>query len=323
MPWDLFVSYASEDKQAVAEPLASALSAKGFTVWYDDFVLKVGDSLTGEINRGLAQSNYGVVVFSRTFFAKHWPQAELAALAQREVAGRPVLLPVWYDVGRDDMLALAPLWVDRLAARWEQGIDVVVGRLCEAMGRTDLARSAGRAVLLTLAELPGFSELPPMSEAEDNANCGLVPFGSKAGSESGYFAFGTPWFESRSLSVKLNQAVADYGYPSMARRALLTSEDDRIRCWFDFQARLIEKAGGTAELIEESDDAVELPFGHRVRTARFVGTSQCEYRVVTVVVGSRLLLLRLRADQLRYDWSRTNWITDLAASKLATDAGTR
>jgi hypothetical protein len=35
--WDLFISYASEDKTAFVAPLASALSAFGVNVWYDDY----------------------------------------------------------------------------------------------------------------------------------------------------------------------------------------------------------------------------------------------------------------------------------------------
>jgi hypothetical protein len=41
------------------------------------------------------------VVLSPAFFRKHWPQAELDALAQREVEGQKVILPVWYNVTTD------------------------------------------------------------------------------------------------------------------------------------------------------------------------------------------------------------------------------
>ena len=35
MPWDVFISHASEDKDAVAVPLAAALEAAGLSVWLD------------------------------------------------------------------------------------------------------------------------------------------------------------------------------------------------------------------------------------------------------------------------------------------------
>jgi len=49
--YHLFISYAGEDV-AVAEQLASSLSLSGLQVWYAPFVLKVGDSILGSIERG-------------------------------------------------------------------------------------------------------------------------------------------------------------------------------------------------------------------------------------------------------------------------------
>jgi hypothetical protein len=74
--WDVFISHASEDKEAIARPLADALKSKGLKVWYDDFSLTVGDSLRQSIDRGLSYSRYGVVILSPRFFEKHWPQQE-------------------------------------------------------------------------------------------------------------------------------------------------------------------------------------------------------------------------------------------------------
>ena len=75
--WDLFISHASEDKADVVEPLARELVSRGITVWYDQWTLQIGDSLSGKIDEGLASSDYGVVVLSPHFFTKHWPQREL------------------------------------------------------------------------------------------------------------------------------------------------------------------------------------------------------------------------------------------------------
>jgi hypothetical protein len=39
-------------------------------VWFDEFTLKVGDSLRRTIDHGLGYSRFGVVVLSPAFFAK-------------------------------------------------------------------------------------------------------------------------------------------------------------------------------------------------------------------------------------------------------------
>ncbi len=75
--WDIFICHATEDKKEIAGPLAKELKARGLEVWYDDFSLKLGDSLRQSIDRGLSQSRFGVVILSSHFFEKHWPQQEL------------------------------------------------------------------------------------------------------------------------------------------------------------------------------------------------------------------------------------------------------
>lgn len=131
--WDVFVSHASEDKEAFARPLADALRAQGFRVWFDAFTLTVGDSLRRSIDKGLAQSRYGVVVLSEAFFQKHWPQLELDGLVAREVSGVKVILPVWYGVDAQRVRVHSPILADRLAVSSTNGLQHVVGQLMQAM----------------------------------------------------------------------------------------------------------------------------------------------------------------------------------------------
>ena len=51
--WDVFISHAWEDKEAIARPLAKALEARGLRVWFDEFTLSVGDRLRRSIDKGL------------------------------------------------------------------------------------------------------------------------------------------------------------------------------------------------------------------------------------------------------------------------------
>ena len=51
--WDAFISHASEDKDTLVAPLASMLKELGAKVWYDEFELKAGDSLSKSIDKGL------------------------------------------------------------------------------------------------------------------------------------------------------------------------------------------------------------------------------------------------------------------------------
>ena len=77
MLYDAFICHASEDKNDFVRPLAERLRQEHVEVWYDEFSLNVGDSLRRSIDRGLAQSRFGIVVLSPSFFRKHWSQWEL------------------------------------------------------------------------------------------------------------------------------------------------------------------------------------------------------------------------------------------------------
>ncbi len=114
--YDLFISHASQDKADFVEPLAEKLAEMGFKVWYDDFVLKLGDSISRSIDKGIARSSYGLVVLSPHFFAKQWTERELAGLTTREVAGRKkLILPVWHNVAHKDVMEYSPTLADKKA----------------------------------------------------------------------------------------------------------------------------------------------------------------------------------------------------------------
>jgi hypothetical protein len=53
--YDVFISHASEDKDSIVRPLAEALIAENLQVWYDEFTLRIGDSLRRKIDSGLAK----------------------------------------------------------------------------------------------------------------------------------------------------------------------------------------------------------------------------------------------------------------------------
>jgi hypothetical protein len=132
--WDVFVCHASEDKEGFVRPLAKQLEECGLRVWFDEFTLTVGDSLNRSINHGLAHSKYGVVVISRHFLEKEWPQKELDGLVAREVDGQKVILPIWHNITADKVRQHSPILADRVAALSKDGLDRVVEQLLEAMG---------------------------------------------------------------------------------------------------------------------------------------------------------------------------------------------
>ena len=115
--FDVFISHATEDKEDLVRPLAVALQGHGLSVWYDEFELRVGDSLRRKIDSGIARSRFGLVVFSHAFFAKSWPQYELDGLVTRSVADTQVLLPLWHNISKDEVMRQSPSLADKVALR--------------------------------------------------------------------------------------------------------------------------------------------------------------------------------------------------------------
>lgn len=113
--YDFFISHASEDKEDFVKALADGLTEEGCKVWYDNFILKIGDSLRESIDRGLANSKYGIVVISPYFLKKKWPAYELDGMVAREMNGHKVILPIWHKVTKDEILQYSPTLADKLA----------------------------------------------------------------------------------------------------------------------------------------------------------------------------------------------------------------
>ncbi|WP_206526172.1 TIR domain-containing protein, partial [Mesorhizobium sp. M7A.F.Ca.MR.148.00.0.0] len=113
--YDVFISHASEDKDEIVRPLAEALRGHGLRVWYDEFELRIGDSLRRKIDLGLANSRVGIVVLSTPFFGKGWTNYELDGIVSRAVNGEQQLLPIWHKVSKADVMKFSPSLVDKVA----------------------------------------------------------------------------------------------------------------------------------------------------------------------------------------------------------------
>ncbi len=139
----LFLSHASEDKDFVRQ-LYERLKAEGFDVWLDERNMTLGDSLLTEINKGLSECDYGVVVLSPTFFGMKWARAELGALMALETTTKKMILPVWKDLSAAQITELMPTLADRVAVDAAKGLDLVVQAIKSAVGGAERQRTMSR-----------------------------------------------------------------------------------------------------------------------------------------------------------------------------------
>jgi hypothetical protein len=80
---DVFLSHSAKDK-AVVRPLAERLRKDGLKVWFDEWVLKPGDSIPAKIEEGLEHSRVLVLCMSANTFGSDWAQLETVTFRFRD-----------------------------------------------------------------------------------------------------------------------------------------------------------------------------------------------------------------------------------------------
>jgi hypothetical protein len=73
--YDVFLSHSSTDKPVV-RAIAERLRADGLKVWFDEWEIKLGDSIPAKIETGLEQSRVLVLAMSANAFASEWATLE-------------------------------------------------------------------------------------------------------------------------------------------------------------------------------------------------------------------------------------------------------
>jgi hypothetical protein len=147
MLWDVFISHASEDKKEFVKPLANKLIAAGLKIWYDEFSLKVGDSLSKKLDEGLADSNFGVIVISQSFISKGWTDYELRSFINREVGYKKVILPVWHNITKEEVQKFSPFLADKYALNTSvSSLDEISLKIIE-VARPDIFENLQRHLL--------------------------------------------------------------------------------------------------------------------------------------------------------------------------------
>ena len=120
----VFISYSSKDRSFV-ERLATDLRSRGLYVWFDQWELKVGDSLIEKINAGITSQDYLVVVLSKTSVRSQWVMKELNAALMRELnERRVVVLPILIED-----CAIPPLLSDKVYADFRSDYSLGLNKL--------------------------------------------------------------------------------------------------------------------------------------------------------------------------------------------------
>lgn len=122
-----FISHDTRDKDEIARPLALRLQMMMCPVWYDEYSLKVGNSLRQSIETGLKECKKCILILSPNFLSNTgWTKAEFNSIFTREILERTnIVLPIWHKVTARDVYEYSPSLVDKVAIEWSKGRDEV------------------------------------------------------------------------------------------------------------------------------------------------------------------------------------------------------
>ncbi|MCH8950668.1 MAG: toll/interleukin-1 receptor domain-containing protein [Proteobacteria bacterium] len=131
--FDLFVSYASEDR-SIVEELVGVLEKRNLKVWWDKGQITLGDRLSAKIDEGLRSSRYGVVIISHSFIAKNWPENELRSMINRSISkDEKVILPVLVGLTHDQIAAHYPLITDTVTTVFDGNFNRLADEITAAI----------------------------------------------------------------------------------------------------------------------------------------------------------------------------------------------
>lgn len=121
-----FISHDSRDKEEIARPIAMGLSSRLCYTWYDEYSLKVGNSLRESIEKGIKEAKKCVLILTRNFITNPgWTKKEFNSIFTREmIFNERIVLPVWYDISKEEVYDYSPSLADTVALKWPSPLDM-------------------------------------------------------------------------------------------------------------------------------------------------------------------------------------------------------
>lgn len=205
---DVFICHASEDKDAIARPLAERLTESNVDVWFDEFSLELGDSLRRKIDQGLRSCRYGVVILSPAFFGRAWSEYELDGLIQKDLStAEKTILPIWHNVGAADVREYSLALADRVAIRSNRGLNVVVQAILRVVRPIHSPLVIARDLLLEWGHSAPVVTDQFWLEAVEASNR-IMPFGADVPDESAWGRWAFPLPSKGELPIQWGERIA-------------------------------------------------------------------------------------------------------------------
>ena len=111
--YDLFLSYSSNDRQTIIEPLYHELKDEGFTPWFDIKEIKWGDSIVQKMQDGIANTKIIIFFISESYLKKPWTLKELRSIvAMQQISDSQIIFPILLGITEKELIQSVPFLAD-------------------------------------------------------------------------------------------------------------------------------------------------------------------------------------------------------------------
>lgn len=133
----IFISHNGKQKSQ-ARLLAMALVEHGESVWFDEWTIRPGESLTGSIEDGLSRTDVLVLLWSKEAATSNWVGTELRAYIRRRVDDKSLrIIPIMMD---DTPLPTLVADYRGFSSRSNKSLGKIAAQICGAPSEAALVR---------------------------------------------------------------------------------------------------------------------------------------------------------------------------------------
>jgi hypothetical protein len=131
---DVFLSYADPD-EADAQELHIRLVERGLSVWVAPFSRRLGESLTRQLDKGIASSKVGVPFITKEYLAgRYWTEKEYGAF----FSTKKRIIPVLHGVSHAELGKYSPMLADLMGLSTKDvDLDQIADAIAEALGESE------------------------------------------------------------------------------------------------------------------------------------------------------------------------------------------
>lgn len=106
--YDLFISYASEQRESILRPLVNNLKTLGISLWVDIYGgILAGQGLRQELLAAIDHAKYICIIVSKEYLQKRWTIREFNEIFHDSIESRNLpLIPLIYDIPENNILNL-------------------------------------------------------------------------------------------------------------------------------------------------------------------------------------------------------------------------